>query len=78
MFVSHVTFDNIWFATLCFSEETTSLEQTKTTENTNQSHGTIVNIVRLITVLAGSIISLVLLLIIVREIVRYRQLHIHT
>lgn len=74
LFVSHVTFDNIWF----LLEETTSLEQTKGTENTNQSQEPIVNIVRLITVTAGSIISLVMLLIMIREIVRYRQLYIHT
>lgn len=56
-----------------FIEETTVLVETKGGEATNKLQETIVTVVRQITIPTGSIISLVLLLIITREVIRYRQ-----
>lgn len=49
------------------------LVETKGGDATNKFHETIVTVVRQITIPTGSIISLVLLLIITREVIRYRQ-----
>lgn len=62
-----------YFNLFLLIEETTTLVQTKRADCTNKSQEFIVTIARLIIIPTGSIISLVLLLIITREVIRYRR-----